>query len=320
MSLSAITRARAAALLFGGAALGALPLPVRAQTSSTIRIATIPTENAAGPYYASDMGFFAKAGLDVEIQSLASAAAVAAAVSSGAVDVGYNAVDVLASIHQKNIPLVVLAPGGEYLSTANFKIAAMVVPAGSTARLAKDLNGKIVASNGLRSFGEAAARVWIDANGGDSTTCKYVEIPFPTMPAALDAGRIDAALITEPFLTVAAKTARVLGYGYDGISKHFLVGAWVATPQWASAHPDLVKRFQAVMHDTAVWANANQAKTGDILAKDLKFDPALVATMVRARYTEQLTPALMQPLIDISAKFNSFKSFPAQDLIYTPPR
>ena len=115
MSLSAITRARAAALLFGGTALGALPLPVRAQTSSTIRIATIPTENAAGPYYASDMGFFTKAGLDVEIQSLASAAAVAAAVSSGAVDVGYNAVDVLASIHQKNIPLVVLAPGGEYL-------------------------------------------------------------------------------------------------------------------------------------------------------------------------------------------------------------
>ena len=137
------------------------------------------------------------------------------------------------------------------------------------------------------------------------------------MPAALDAGRIDAALITEPFLTVATKTARVLGYGYDGISKHFLVGAWVAAPQWASAHADLVKRFQAVMHDTAVWANANQAKTGDILAKDLKFDPALVATMVRARYTEQLTPALMQPLIDVSAKFNGFKSFPAQELIYT---
>lgn len=315
-----ISRARASALLFGGAALGAVTKIGRAQTGATIHLAAIPTENAAGPYYAKDMGFFAKAGLDVDIQSMPSAAAIAAAVTSGAIDIGYCAVDVLASIHEKNIPLVVLAPGGEYLSSANFRIAAIVVPAGSTARQAKDLNGKVVASNGLRSFGEEAARVWIDTNGGDSTTCKYVEIPFPTMPAALDTGRIDAALVTEPFLTVAKKTARVLGYGYDGIAKHFLVGTWVATPQWASAHPDLVKRFQEVMHDTAVWANASPAQTGGILARDMKFDPALIAVMVRARYTEQLTPALVQPLIDVSAKFNGFKPFPAQDLIYTPAR
>ena len=315
-----ITRARATALLLGGAALGALPVRGRAQSAGTIRIAAIPTENAAGPYYAKDMGFFSKAGLDVDISSMPSAAAIAAAVSSGAIDIGYNAVDVLASIHQKNIPLVILAPGGEYLSSANFKIAAVVVPTNSTARQAKDLNGKIVASNGLRSFGEEAARVWIDKNGGDSTTCKYVEIPFPAMPAALATGRIDAALVTEPFLTVALKTARALGFGYDGIAKHFLVGAWVATPQWANAHPDLVKRFQDVMHDTAIWANASQAQTGGILARDMKFDPALISVMVRARYAEQLTPALVQPLIDVSAKFNGFRSYPARDLLYTPSR
>lgn len=319
MSFAAITRARASALLFGGVALCAGASPGRAQTSATIHLATIPTENAAGPFYAKDMGFFVKAGLDVDIQSLPSAAAIAAAVSSGAIDIGYCAVDVLASIHQKNIPLVALSPGGEYLSTENFRIAAVVVPATSTAKLAKDLNGKVIASNGLHSFGEEAARVWIDTNGGDSSTVKWVELPFPSMPAALDTGRVDAAFITEPFLTVATKNARVLGYGYDGISKHFLIGTWVATPQWASAHADLVKRFQTVMHDTAVWANANQAKTGEILAKDLKFDPALVSTMVRSRYSEQLTPALVQPLIDISAKFNAFKTFPSQDLIYTSP-
>ena len=160
--------------------------------------------------------------------------------------------------------------------------------------------------------------MWIDKNGGDSTRCKYVEIPFPAMPAALETGRIDAALVTEPFLTVALKSARALGWGYDAIAKHFLVGAWVATPQWTNAHPALAKRFADVMHDTAIWANASQVQTGGILAHDLKFDPALISVMVRARYTEQLTPALVQPLIDVAAKFNGFKTFPATDLIFTP--
>ena len=49
-------------------------------------------------------------------------------------------------------------------------------------------------------------------------------------------------------------------------------------------------------------------------------DPAALATMTRSRYAEQLTPALLQPVVDVSAKYNGFGRFPAQDLIYTPVR
>jgi hypothetical protein len=35
-------------------------------------------------------------------------------------------------------------------------------------------------------------------------------------------------------------------------------------------------------------------------------------------YAEQLTPALMQPLIDMAAKYNGFKAFPAQELMFKP--
>jgi hypothetical protein len=38
--------------------------------------------------------------------------------------------------------------------------------------------------------------------------------------------------------------------------------------------------------------------------------------MTRARFGEQLTPALMQPLIDVAAKFGGFNPFPARELIY----
>jgi len=266
------------------------------------------------------MGFFAKAGLDVDIQVMAAASVVAAAVASNAVDIGFSSIDTLASAHQKNVPLIAVAPASEFLFPATRGIGALVLPANSTVQTAKDLSGKTVATAGLNSAAETGPRVWIDKNGGDSSTVKFVEMPFPAMAAALDAGRIDAASLAEPFIGPAARNGRVLTYFWDATSKHFLIAAWITTPQWAKDHPDLVKHFASAMHEAAVWANANPAKSGEILAKYAKIDPAVIATMARAHYGEQLTPALMQPLIDVTAKYNGFTAFPAQELIYAPSR
>ena len=54
--------------------------------------------------------------------------------------------------------------------------------------------------------------------------------------------------------------------------------------------------------------------------KYTKIDPAVLATMARSHYAEQLTPGLIQPLIDVSAKYNGFTAFPAPELIYAPSR
>ncbi len=65
-------------------------------------------------------------------------------------------------------------------------------------------------------------------------------------------------------------------------------------------------------------ANKNPQLTAGILAKYDKIEPAVIATMARNHYAEQISPALMQPLIDSAAKYNAFKTFPAQELIYKP--
>jgi ABC-type nitrate/sulfonate/bicarbonate transport system substrate-binding protein len=309
-----ITRARASALLFGGVSLLANAARGRAQTGTTLRIATLPIESAAEVFYAKDMGFFAKAGLDVDIQTMQTSAAMAAAAVSNSVDIGYSPVDSMATIHQKKVPVIVIAPANEYISPSGN--AGLVLPANSPVHLAKDLNGKIIAVSNLRSLSENAARAWMDRNGGDSTSVKFVEIPFPAMLPALDGGRVDAAWVAEPFLSAAAKNGRMAEFGFDAIAKRFLIGAWFTTAQWATDHPDVVARFASVIHETAVWANKNQAQSGQIVAKYTKIDPAVLATMTRSHYAEQLTPGSMQPLIDISAKYNGFAAFPAQELIY----
>ena len=260
-------RGRAAGLLLGGTALWSLPSIGRAQDNAPLRIATFPVENGMQPYYAKDLGFFSAAGIAADVQILPGSAAIAAGIVSNSVDVGYGALDVLATLHSKSIPIVVIAPGGEYLSPVTTRVAAIMVPQSSTVAHAKDLNGKTIACNSLHSLADAVPRLWVDQNGGDSTTLKFVEMPFAAMPAAFDAGRVDAAFISEPFLGVAAKSARVLVYGYDCIAKHFLLGAYFTTPQWAKDHADTIARFRTGMRQAAAWANANPAKSGELLAK-----------------------------------------------------
>ena len=41
----------------------------------------------------------------------------------------------------------------------------------------------------------------VDKNGGDSKSVHFLELPFTEMSAALKAGRIDAAMLSEPVLS-----------------------------------------------------------------------------------------------------------------------
>lgn len=313
-----MSRSRALALLAGGAAAGAMRAPARAQATTTLRIGILPIETAAEVWYAKDLGLFAKAGLDAEIQPMANTPSIAAAIASGALDVGYITIDSIATIHQKHIPLVAVAPAADFVYPAGAHVIGVLVAQNSPIRQAKDFEGKTVALPALHSLGSTAISTWMDANGASSSTVKYVEIPFPAMLSALDTGRIDAAFEVEPFFSAGLKHARVVTDAYSAISKHFMLSVWIAQTDWANGHPDLVRRFASVIHETAVWANKNQAQSGQILAKYTKIDPNVVAAMARNHYAEALTPAVMQPGIDASAKYNNFSTFPASELIYVP--
>jgi NitT/TauT family transport system substrate-binding protein len=295
--------------------MGALPMAARAQSGAQLRVGVLSTESAAEAGYARDLGYFTKAGLDVTITTMSNTPSIVAAVVAGALDIGYTTIDSVASIHSHNIPLLVIAPATDYIDPQTVKTAGVLVRPDSPIRTAKDLAGKTIASPALHSLGTTGASAWIDANGGDSSTVQYVEIPFPAQPAALSAGRVDGIFEVEPFYGAAAKQFRVLFNGYSAISKHFLLNLWVATPEWARAHADVVNKFVSVIHETAVWANKNHEQSGAMLSKYTNIPVETIAGMVRSHYAEEMTPALMQPGIDASAKYNGFATFPASQLL-----
>jgi len=58
--------------------------------------------------------------------------------------------------------------------------------------------------------------------------------------------------------------------------------------------------------------------SADILAKYTRIAPAVIAAMARSHYAEELSAVQVQPLIDLSAKYNGFRTFPARELFFTP--
>jgi NitT/TauT family transport system substrate-binding protein len=315
------SRARALGTLASAAtAFVALGVRAQAQTRPSIRVATLPSEAGAEVFYAQEMGFFTNAGIDVDIQTMTNGAAVAGAVASGAVDIGFTTPISLAIARQKGIPFLTVAPGVLYTAAAPF--SALFVAKDSPIKTPRDLAGKVIAVNGLSTMTEYGPRAWIDKNGGDSMQTKFIEMPFTAMVDSLLGGRIDAAEIGEPELAVANAKNHLLAYPMNAVSNEFLFGVWFASTPWVRAHPDLVAKFSAAIHTTAAWANtpANQTRSGAILSQYTKIPATVIATMTRARYGDALTPALIQPVIDTAAHYVHFPTFPAQELLYTPGR
>jgi ABC-type nitrate/sulfonate/bicarbonate transport system substrate-binding protein len=295
-------------------------LPALAQTpKDKITVAFPPVDPTAEVLYAYDLGIFDKNGLDVTLQPLGNGGAIAAGVASGSIDIGVGNVINIETAHKKGVGLTIIAPGAYNVNSAPSNV--LIVSKTSTLKTAKDLNGKVIATNPLRGIGEVLTDAWIDKNGGDASTVKYIEVPFPEAAGVVEQGRADATLSVEPFFTQTKNDTKFFANIFDALGDGYLITGYFAANTWAQAHQSVVARFAASIKEAATWANANPMKSAEILAKYGKLDPAMVKQTIRARYATTLTPAQLQPTIDASAKYKIFDgSFPAQDLIFAPAK
>ena len=281
----------------------------------TIKVATIPIDAGSEVFYAQKMGFFKNNGINVEITTLNAGAAVTAAVITGTVDVGQSNAVTVAQAHERGIPVMIIAGANRFLVTAGE--SGLVVPVDSPIRTAQDLTGKTVAISGVRGITEIGMRNWTDKNGGDATTLKFVDMPFPTMIAALAQKRVDAAQLTIPELQAAldSKDYRLISDVYSAISKDFMIGGWIATTPWIQAHPALAAAFAKSIYQAGKWANSHHAESAAILEDVTKVH--MTRSDHRIPFEEKLTTADLQPLIDICAKYGILKAaFPAGEIVW----
>jgi NitT/TauT family transport system substrate-binding protein len=192
-----------------------------------------------------------------------------------------------------------------------------MVAKNSPLKSAADMSGKTIAVENLKSLPQLSVAAWMQKSGLDPASIKYVEVPTFSMAGALEAGRVDAAVIGEPAVAAARPTCRVLASPFEAIARRFYVSAWFSTKAWLDANPVLARKFAGAIGQTAAWANAHQKETAVVLERVAKMQPQALVSMVRARFGEKMEPALMQPLLDLALK-NGLLPAPiaAKELIY----
>lgn len=302
------------AIVFIAASIGMGSL-ASAQAPATVRIVTLASDSGAQVFYAQDLGFFAQAGLQAQIDIM-TPGAIPPALASGTYDIAEINIVSLAQAVERGQPFVLIAPSALY-NDKEQPTDGNVVAGDSNIKRARDFNGKTFAVNGLGNIGQAAVANWIDKDGGDSTTVKWIDMSFPLMITAIEAHRIDGGEIPQPALDDAlAHGEKSLGTGFASVAHTFEIGGWTSTRDFATNNPETVRRFAAVMARAARWANTHHAESAAILEKWSKLK--VLPTTPRVPYGETLDSKVIQPLIDVAARYHILpRSMPGEQLIST---
>ena len=178
----------------------------------------------------------------------------------------------------------------------------------SPIKSAKELEGKTVATNNVRNIIHAAGLHWIDANGGDSSKVKWVEIPFPQMTPALVNKQIDAFVALEPVLSaapllVSLKQARVLGHMLGGIAPRLLIASYFGSEAWIGKNVGTVKSFVTAINRGIDAHNANLEEARAMIAKYTGLKPEFLKEMPLPAFEKKLLESDLDPMLEVGVRY-----------------
>jgi ABC-type nitrate/sulfonate/bicarbonate transport system substrate-binding protein len=138
--------------------------------------------------------------------------------------------------------------------------------------------------------------------------------------AGIQQNRIAAAMIYEPFLTafINSKQVRVLFYPFEAIGPHFAMALILAPSTYAADRAEPIRRFLEATQEASRYVATHESLSTELVAEFGGFDPATIANVRHSERGVAISPADIQPIIDIAAKYKVIpKAFPASDIICT---
>jgi NitT/TauT family transport system substrate-binding protein len=217
-----------------------------AQTVVTLGSVGSSSANGWPSYVAIEKGFFAAAGIRPDYVFAQSNAAVIQQVAAGSINVSTNSglVDPIRAI-QKGAPIAIV------------RIEVQVPPYSLLAKPGiksmKELKGKLISLGGAKDITRIFVEQMLEPNGVkpgefDMTFAGATSARF----AALQAGAVDAAILTPPF-NFHAQTAgfTLLGHAVEYVDMPF-AGIGVNT-NWAATNKDTAGKLIKVYNDSMVW-------------------------------------------------------------------
>lgn len=263
---------------------------------TSITVGNIPVLIFAPVMIALDKGYFAEQGLDVQLEPLAGGADMVALTANGDFDIGiggtgpafFNAID-------RGIDLKIIAP-------LHFERPPQATPlvvsrerfeSGELTEVS-DLEGLNVAVNA-----RGATEYWLDqALRTDGLTIEDIELQtlgFSDIPAALESGALDGAMLGEPLATRAVQQGLVTILADDFISDFQPTFVWV-NPQFAEQNRELVVGF------LVAYLRASRDMIGDDWDSDENLAILEEYTTVAPDLTREASRSYWEPNGEINAQ------------------
>jgi NitT/TauT family transport system substrate-binding protein len=311
-----LLRAAAAAVALVFASSGASS--AQPSNLTTIRFTSASSDDLRPVLYAESAGLFREAGLNVVIERASAGGVVAQSVVGGAVDVGKASLSSLVAAYARGLPFVLIAPSAIHRKEA--ANSGVMVQLKSPVHTVLDLQGKIVGCTAIGDIGYLGLRALIDAQGGDSSLVRWVEIPTSSLSATVEQGHVDAGLTTEPYMTkdLASGKSRILVDMLNGYPRPILESAFFARRDFVEKNRDAVARFAKVLQQAAIYSDAHVAETLPLLVKFTGMDPEVAEKMHHTYTALGFDPQQIQPVIDLAAKYKIIPhGFAASEMLST---
>lgn len=287
---------------------------------TTIRLGNLVFTGTAPLQLGIEKGFFEDEGLTIVQTEGDNPAAIAGQLTSGQLDIGFTTTTFLPTAVSQGAPLKAIAAVDGLIDT-EAPASAIVVAADSPITTLSDLEGKNVAVVALGSELHLLTLVDVDKNGGDSSKVNPVQIPFPQMQQALDAGNVDAIVTTEPFLsaTVAAG-ARIIAAPEIDIMPGASVTAWAASTSYIEANPDVVAAFTRAMKKTLEYAKAHPDEVLALIPEYTGLDPDQLTDMnLGTIFEPELNTESIETMTQYLFDYKFIDKKPSlSDLVYEP--
>jgi NitT/TauT family transport system substrate-binding protein len=183
-----------------------------------------------------------------------------------------------------------------------------------------DLEGKSVQVNQLNGTAEILVKATMAKAGLDPSKVRFVEIPPPQALAALQAGRVDAAVLSEPTVTAA----RAAGMKYivnpekDTIP-NLPAFVFVASKAYVAKNPAVVKAFTTAVLAANKQTNADAALARTTAEKSTQLPTALLSKVTFPKFGEQaLTADQVKAYQDLLVEHGGLTGVPpSPDSVFT---
>jgi len=292
------------ALLGAGNATADDALPV-------LRVGVIPIFAVAPHYAAQKFGFYAAEGVDARTQIVQGGAVGIPGLVSGSFDILYcNSISFLTAL-ERGIDLRIVAEATT-IGTKPPDFDALFKRKGDDLHSGKDLEGKVIAINAKFDLMWLVMQGWVKKTGGDLDKITYREVPIPSMLDALKNHEVDAALVLDPFMTIALDNPNfeVLAWPSSMVMPNMPSSLWIVSGVTADTKTDAIRAYVRAFRKGVQWVNANLGNPEflELVSSYTKTDVKLLAKMYDTTQPTKISLDALNRLVAICQDYGILKT------------